>query len=74
MKGFIQRKITSIINAQKTKFPVLAITEPRQSGKITLLKQLFNDYQYVFLENPDTHSFASEDPVGFLNTYPKGNI
>jgi predicted AAA+ superfamily ATPase len=62
-------RIAPIIKAQQTKFPVLAVTGPRQSGKTTLLKELFSDYRYVTLENPNTRSFALEDPVAFLNQY-----
>lgn len=69
MGTFIPRQIAPVIKAQQSKFPVLAITGPRQSGKTTLLKTLFSDYRYVSLENPDTRSFASDDPVGFLNLY-----
>ncbi|BAU53670.1 ATP-binding protein [Mucilaginibacter gotjawali] len=69
MSSFIARQIAPIIKAQQSKFPVLAVTGPRQSGKTTLLKALFSDYRYVSLENPDTRSFALEDPIGFLNTY-----
>jgi predicted AAA+ superfamily ATPase len=47
----------------------LAITGPRQSGKTTLLKEIFSDYSYVSLENPNTRSFAMDDPIGFLNRY-----
>ena len=69
MSKFIPRQIAPIIKAQQTKFPVLAVTGPRQSGKTTLLKELFSDYRYVTLENPNTRSFALEDPVAFLNQY-----
>jgi predicted AAA+ superfamily ATPase len=69
MSKFIQRQIAPIIEAQKNKFPVLALTGPRQSGKTTLLKELFSDYRYVSLENPNTRSFAIDDPIGFLNQY-----
>ena len=69
MNTFINRRIAPIIQVQKAKFPVLAITGPRQSGKTTLLKELFGDYRYVSLENPNTRAFALEDPVGFLNQY-----
>jgi predicted AAA+ superfamily ATPase len=69
MSKFIQRQLASIIKAQQTKFPVLAVTGPRQSGKTTLLKELFSDYRYVTLENHNTRSFASEDPIAFLNQY-----
>jgi len=69
MSKFIQRQIAPVIKAQQSKFPVLAITGPRQSGKTTLLKEIFSDYQYVSLENPNTRSFALDDPIGFLNQY-----
>lgn len=69
MNEFIKRQIAPIIESQKSKFPILAITGPRQSGKTTLLKQLFNDYKYVSLENLNIRSFATNDPVGFLNQY-----
>jgi len=66
---YINRQIAQIIAAQQSKFPVLALTGPRQSGKTTLLRELFADYRYISLENPDTRSFATDDPVGFLNQY-----
>jgi len=69
LSTFIPRQIAPIIKAQQSKFSVLAVTGPRQSGKTTLLKVLFNDYRYVSLENPDTRAFAMDDPIGFLNKY-----
>ncbi len=69
MSDFISRQIAAIIQKQKSKFPILAITGPRQSGKTTLIRNLFNDYKYLSLENPDTREFATSDPVGFLNKY-----
>ena len=68
---FIQRQLAPLIKSQQTKFPVLAVTGPRQSGKTTLLKELFDDYRYVTLEDPNTRSFASDDPIGFLDQYDK---
>lgn len=65
----IQRHLIESINRLKTKFPILAVTGPRQSGKTTLLRHLFPDYQYVTLENPDLKERALNDPKGFLNTY-----
>jgi uncharacterized protein len=52
-----------------TKFPVIALTGPRQSGKTTLLKSLLGDYTYISLESPNIRAFAKEDPIGFLNQY-----
>jgi predicted AAA+ superfamily ATPase len=69
MSTYIPRQIAGVIKAQQSKFPVLALTGPRHSGKTTLLRELFDDYQYISLENPDTRAFATDDPVGFLNTY-----
>lgn len=65
----IKRQIAKPINEYKKKYPVLAITGPRQSGKTTLLKTLFKDYTYVSLENPDMRAFALADPNGFLNEF-----
>jgi predicted AAA+ superfamily ATPase len=69
MPDFIHRTITQKIIEQKDKFPLLGLTGPRQSGKTTLLKTHFKDYEYVSLENPDVRAFAAEDPNGFLNKY-----
>ncbi|MBK0381526.1 ATP-binding protein [Pedobacter sp. SD-b] len=69
MSSLIKRRITSLVASQKTKFPILALTGPRQSGKTTLLKEIFENYQYVSLENPNNRLFAKEDPLGFLNQY-----
>jgi predicted AAA+ superfamily ATPase len=51
------------------KYPVIAVTGPRQSGKTTLLKSVFPDYEYVSLENPDIRNFAENDANGFLKRY-----
>ena len=50
---------------------VVAINGPRQSGKTTLLKSAFPEYQYVSLENPDVRLIAESDPNSFLNDYPE---
>jgi predicted AAA+ superfamily ATPase len=69
MPKFITRTITKFIRKQQTKYPILGITGPRQSGKTTLLRHIFKDYTYVSLENPDLRAFASGDPNGFLKKY-----
>jgi hypothetical protein len=69
MSNFIDRQIVELIISQKSKFPILALTGPRQSGKTTLLKELFHDYRYVSLESPDVRLFAENDPLGFLKEY-----
>lgn len=48
-------------------FPVLTLTGPRQSGKTTLVRDVFPELSYYSMENLDTQSFASNDPIAFLN-------
>ncbi len=57
-----------------TKYPIVTLTGPRQSGKSTLLKAVLPGYKYVSLEDPDIRSFALEDPRGFMATYPDKTI
>lgn len=68
---FINRKIEKYIGDILPYFPVLTITGPRQSGKTTLIKSLFLDYQYFSMENIDTLSYAISDPRGFLSSSQK---
>lgn len=65
----LQREIITAINLLVDKYPIIAVTGPRQSGKTTLLKYMFPEYRYVSLENPDVRSFAATDPNGFLKEY-----
>lgn len=65
----IQREIISAIKFLVKKYPIIAVTGPRQSGKTTLLKSMFPEYRYISLENPDIRNFATTDPNGFLNEY-----
>ncbi|SDH31643.1 hypothetical protein SAMN05421827_12122 [Pedobacter terrae] len=69
MQQSVKRHVRKHIDQQKSKFPIIALTGPRQSGKTTLLKNIFSNYRYVSLENPDVRAFATEDPNGFLSEY-----
>lgn len=66
----IERDIAPWVQKNATWFPVLSITGPRQSGKSTLVRALFSDYQYVNLEDPGTLAMALDDPVGFIRNKP----
>lgn len=55
-------------------YPVLTITGPRQSGKTTLCRMIFDEKAYVSLEDIDERAFAQQDPRGFLNRYPEGAV
>lgn len=70
----IRRELEKEAKRLSKQFPVVAILGPRQSGKTTLAQQCFPDYTHLSLENPNTREFASQDPQGFLRTYPDGVI
>ena len=55
-------------------FPVVSVTGPRQSGKSTLVKKAFQDYNYVNLEEPATRQHALIDPTGFVSMLSKQTI
>lgn len=70
----IPRLLTSQVRELHRYFPILYIGGPRQSGKTTLIRALYPDVPYRNLENPDTLSYASSDPRGFLANFPEGAI
>lgn len=58
----IKRILESSAKHFSTKYPVLTITGPRQSGKTTLVQNIFKDHDYYSLENPITRRQVQEDP------------
>lgn len=52
-----------------SKFPVVALLGPRQSGKTTLVKNHFKNHAYINLEHPESRAFVKEDPKKFLRKY-----
>jgi uncharacterized protein len=71
---YISRQAHSSFQHLFSKFPILAVTGPRQSGKSTLVQRAFPEKPYVSLEAPDIREFALDDPRGFLAKYPDGAI
>ncbi len=70
----IDRQLYKKAKQLLSKFPVVAVTGPRQSGKTTFAQALCPGYKYVNLELPDERKFARDDPKGFLNNYRDGVI
>ncbi len=70
----IKRELSGKLAEASKKYPVLTITGPRQSGKTTLARHVFSDYQYISLEEPDNAKMAREDPRGFLGQYAENLI
>ncbi|MBR5727117.1 MAG: ATP-binding protein [Muribaculaceae bacterium] len=66
----VERTLKTKLLDLAAKYPVITLTGPRQSGKSTLLKHTFPDYDYVSLENIDMRAFAQNDPRGFLASFP----
>lgn len=65
----IQREMTKIMKKRAKEYPVLTVVGPRQSGKTTLVKSCFPNYNYANLEDPETRDLAETDYKRFLSTY-----
>ena len=65
----IKRDIEPHLLSLAQQFPAVAVMGPRQSGKTTLVKQVFSDYAYVTLEDMDKRLAARNDPRDFLSLY-----
>jgi len=70
----IERLLQPRLRELATRYPVLTLTGPRQSGKTTLSRMAFPGHPHVSLENPAERELAEEDPVAFLARYPDGAI
>jgi predicted AAA+ superfamily ATPase len=62
----IERSAYDEINRLRQSFPIVAVTGPRQSGKTTLLRNKFPNYQYYNLEDPDIFNIVQNDMGGFI--------
>ena len=72
MNDYIHRKIEETILEASKYFSVIAIAGPRQSGKSTLLTQLFPLYEKYSLKDLNILDYAKNDPIAFLNQTDEG--
>lgn len=70
----IPRKLSAKLVQLSKGFPVITLTGPRQSGKTTLVRWAFPDYEYINLENLNDFTAAREDPRRFLKRYESTGV
>ena len=51
-------------------YPVVTLFGPRQSGKTTVVRNVFPRYGYVNLEDRENRELASSDPKSFFSSHP----
>lgn len=66
-----KRLLQPILKQTASSFPITALTGPRQSGKTTLIKQAFSNFNYFNLEDPDNLLYMQSDPKTILNSNQK---
>ena len=66
----INRELDSRLIRLSQQFPILIVTGARQTGKTTLLKQAFPQYNYVSLDLPSLAEQAELNPNEFLKQHP----
>lgn len=70
----IKRRLERKLRQWAAEYPVVTVTGPRQSGKTTLCRAVFDDKPYLSMEDLDNREFAREDPRGFLAAVPQGAV
>jgi len=70
----IERNLQQHLVDLASRYPVVIVVGPRQSGKTTLCRMAFPEKTYVSLENADLRRFADRDPRGFLAQFGGGAI
>jgi predicted AAA+ superfamily ATPase len=66
---WIPRKIERLITKRAATRPVVVLTGARQTGKTSLVKRLFPNYELVTLDLPSEAALAEHDPAEFLSRH-----
>lgn len=64
-----KRSVESFVREISPKYPVITVIGPRQSGKSTLVRHVFANYEYVSLETPHERDLAENDPLSFFKKH-----
>ena len=70
----INRDLKKEILRLSEMFPVVAVTGPRQSGKTTLCKSIFPDFNFFNPENSIIREEIAVSPVSFLEKHAKDGV
>lgn len=70
----IPRSLAEPLRQLFGQYPVVTVTGPRQSGKTTLVRQVFGELTYVNLEDLQTRELAETDPVSLLRGLGGGGV
>lgn len=68
------RRLEPHVRRRAATAPILVLTGPRQSGKTTLCRAIFDDRPYVTCESADVREFVERDPRGFLARHSGGAV
>ncbi len=67
----IKRNLEGVLKSYSREYPIIAVVGPRQSGKTTLVRSFFKEYNYITLESMDNRERVNSDPRGFLEDIGK---
>jgi predicted AAA+ superfamily ATPase len=71
LPDYLPRALEPLLLRTAALFPSVLLTGPRQCGKTTLLRHLFDaSHRYVSLDLPETEDLAARDPRLFLDRHP----
>lgn len=65
----IKRFMAKQLKKAAKELPVIAILGPRQSGKTTLVRQVFDKHFYCSLEMTNVFEAIKNDPQGFIDEH-----
>jgi predicted AAA+ superfamily ATPase len=71
LPDYLPRALEPLLLRSAALYPAVLLTGPRQCGKTTLLRHLFEaSHHYVSLDLPETEDLAARDPRLFLDRHP----